>query len=415
MLDMEEKVKREIRILKMFMHPHIVRLYEVIDTPQDIYVFTECCSGGELFDFIVERGKIPEDEARMFFQQIISGVEYIHSHMVAHRDLKPENLLLDQSSNVKIADFGLSNCMRDGYFLKTSCGSPNYAAPEVISGKVYAGPEVDVWSCGVIVYALLCGTLPFDDENIPYLFKKIKGGIYSLPAHLSELARDIIQKMLQTDPIKRITIPEIRRHPWFQTRLPRYLAMQYKPSAGAEILDEEVLKIVEDKMGFPSHVIARSIQANRHNALTVAYHLLRDSVQRLDLSLMEFPSELALRSGNSTPTTPDANRADPNNQWQVSQRWYHGIVCELSTPNDIMMELYRGMQILHWRWKRPAQFPYQIRVLIPMPSLPIEEGIRINFQLYKTPSSFRLDVHRTHGNLNAFLFAIGRLLDLIRV
>lgn len=173
MLDMEEKVKREINILRMFMHPHIVRLYEVIDTPVDIYVITECCTGGELFDFIVERGKIPEDEARKFFQQIISGVEYCHSHMVAHRDLKPENLLLDENSNLKIADFGkcplfiiilggrfsrrdffegdlrmaslmagLSNCMRDGYFLKTSCGSPNYAAPEVISGKVYAGPEV---------------------------------------------------------------------------------------------------------------------------------------------------------------------------------------------------------------------------------------------------------------------------------
>ncbi|GKV51419.1 hypothetical protein SLEP1_g58078 [Rubroshorea leprosula] len=108
------------------------------------------------------------------FELIISGVEYCHRNMVVHRDLKPENLLLDSKCNVKIADFGLSNVMRDGHFLKTSCGSPNYAAPEVISGKLYAGPEVDVWSCGVILYALLCGTLPFDDENIPNLFKKIK-------------------------------------------------------------------------------------------------------------------------------------------------------------------------------------------------------------------------------------------------
>ena len=104
----------------------------------------------------------------------MSGVEYCHRHNVVHRDLKPENLLLDQNLNVKIADFGLSNMMTDGEFLRTSCGSPNYAAPEVISGKLYAGPEVDIWSCGVILYALLCGTLPFDDEHVPTLFRKIK-------------------------------------------------------------------------------------------------------------------------------------------------------------------------------------------------------------------------------------------------
>lgn len=127
-----------------------------------------------------------------------------------HRDLKPENLLLDADNNVKIADFGLSNVMEDGDFLRTSCGSPNYAAPEVISGSLYAGPEVDVWSCGVILYALLCGSLPFDDESIPNLFKKIRGGMYSLPSHLSEMARDLIPRMLVVDPMKRITIPEIR-------------------------------------------------------------------------------------------------------------------------------------------------------------------------------------------------------------
>ena len=153
----------------------------------------EYVAGGELFDYIVKHGKVnklnfflnrsyyiifhwqlTEDKSRRFFQQIMSGVEYCHRHNVVHRDLKPENLLLDQNLNVKIADFGLSNMMTDGEFLRTSCGSPNYAAPEVISGKLYAGPEVDIWSCGVILYALLCGTLPFDDEHVPTLFRKIK-------------------------------------------------------------------------------------------------------------------------------------------------------------------------------------------------------------------------------------------------
>ncbi|KAJ6797479.1 SNF1-related protein kinase catalytic subunit alpha KIN10-like [Iris pallida] len=224
-MDMEEKVRREIKILRLFMHPHIIRLYEVIETHSDIYVVTEYVQSGELFDYIVEKGRLPEDEARRFFQQIISGVEYCHRNLVVHRDLKPENLLLDSQHNIKIVDFGLSNVMRDGHFLKTSCGSPNYAAPEVISGKLYAGPEVDVWSCGVILYALLCGTLPFDDASIPNLFKKIKSGLYTLPSHLSPVARDLIPRMLIVDPVKRVTIPDIRQHPWFQANLPRYLAV----------------------------------------------------------------------------------------------------------------------------------------------------------------------------------------------
>ncbi|KAG5544589.1 hypothetical protein RHGRI_017126 [Rhododendron griersonianum] len=166
------------------------------------------------------------ENCRASTDKIISGVEYNHRNMVVHRGLKPENLLLHSRGNVQIYDFGLSNVMRNVHFLKTICGSPNYAAPEVVSGKLYAAPEIDVWSCGVILYALLCGTLPFDDENIPNLFKKIKGGVYTLPSHLSHGARDLILRMLVVDPMKQITIPEIRQHLWFKTRLPCYLAVQ---------------------------------------------------------------------------------------------------------------------------------------------------------------------------------------------
>lgn len=139
----------------------------------------------ELFDYLVRKGKCGDDEARKFFQQIICAVEYCHRHKIVHRDLKPENLLIDSTKSVKIADFGLSNIMTDGNFLKTSCGSPNYAAPEVISGKLYAGPEVDVWSCGVILYVLLVGRLPFDDDYIPALFKKIAAGNFHIPGYIS--------------------------------------------------------------------------------------------------------------------------------------------------------------------------------------------------------------------------------------
>jgi 5'-AMP-activated protein kinase catalytic alpha subunit len=253
-LGMEEKVQREINILHLCTHPHIIRLYEVVDTPTDIFLVNEYVSGGELFDYIVSKGRLSADEARNFFHQIVSGVEYCHFQRIVHRDLKPENLLLDANLNIKIADFGLSNLMRDGDFLRTSCGSPNYAAPEVISGHLYAGPEVDVWSCGVILYALLCGSLPFDDESIPNLFKKIKSGMYSLPTHLSQLAKNLIPRMLEVDPMKRITIPEIRLHPWFQHKLPPYLRHPPELMEKQErVVDPEV---IDEVLKLPFHKAA---------------------------------------------------------------------------------------------------------------------------------------------------------------
>merc|ERR1712241_266539 len=129
----------------------------------------------------------------------------------------------DTNLHVKIADFGLSNTMRDGEFLKTSCGSPNYASPEVVSGKAYAGPEVDVWSCGVILYALLCGSLPFDDENIPNLFRKIKSGTFKIPTYLPKGPTLLIQRMLCVNPMKRIRVDQIKKHWWFKKNLPKYL------------------------------------------------------------------------------------------------------------------------------------------------------------------------------------------------
>ncbi|KZZ90034.1 carbon catabolite derepressing protein kinase [Ascosphaera apis ARSEF 7405] len=220
--DMVGRVEREIQYLQLLRHPHIIKLYTVIPTKKDIIMVMEYAER-ELFDYLVKRGRCSDDEARTFFQQIICAVEYCHRHKIVHRDLKPENVLIDRFKNVKIADFGLSNIMSDGNFLKTSCGSPNYAAPEVISGKLYAGPEVDVWSCGVILYVLLVGRLPFDDEFIPALFKKISSGNYHMPNYISPGAQRLIRAMLQVHPVQRITIPEIRQDPWFLTALPEYL------------------------------------------------------------------------------------------------------------------------------------------------------------------------------------------------
>ena len=214
--------------------------------------------------------------------------------------------MLDRDNNLKIADFGLSNCMRDGEFLRTSCGSPNYAAPEVISGNLYAGPEVDVWSCGVILYALLCGSLPFDDESIPNLFKKIKSGMYSLPSHLSTLSRDLIPRMLVVDPMKRITIGEIRQHPWFLHKLPPYLATTPDMLAQqAQMVDMETVEEVLHKFGDRLHADREKVEAAAQGRgridLKVIYELILDSKRSRQRA-----AEVAMAQQHEATSTPPA-------------------------------------------------------------------------------------------------------------
>lgn len=272
--------------------------YTVIKTQMEIIMVLEY-AGGELFDYIVQNGKMREDEARRFFQQIICAVEYCHRHKIVHRDLKPENLLLDENLNVKIADFGLSNIMTDGNFLKTSCGSPNYAAPEVINGKLYAGPEVDVWSCGVILYVLLVGRLPFDDEHIPSLFAKIAKGQYVVPNYMSSGAAALIKKMLAVNPVHRATIEEIRLDPWFVKNLPAYLQPPVEefidtgvdPSrainprniaphaspAVQEKLHDQVTEKISKTMGYGIKDVQEALAAEEPSAIKDAYLIVREN------------------------------------------------------------------------------------------------------------------------------------------
>ncbi|MFS8017196.1 putative protein kinase CAMK-AMPK family [Helianthus anomalus] len=442
-MDMEEKVRREIKILRLFMHPHIIRLYEVIETPSDIYVVMEYVKSGELFDYIVEKGRLQEDEGRNFFQQIISGVEYCHRNMVVHRDLKPENLLLDSKCNVKIADFGLSNIMRDGHFLKTSCGSPNYAAPEVISGKLYAGPEVDVWSCGVILYALLCGTLPFDDENIPNLFKKIKGGIYTLPSHLSPGARDLIPRMLVVDPMKRITIPEIRIHPWFQAHLPRYLAVPPPDSMQqAKKTDEDILLEVV-KMGFDRDTLVESLRNRVQNEGTVAYYLLLDNRFRNSSGYLgaEFQKPMDGFNRNEAAASMMPQRSSAymdyqgiNIRSQVERKWALGLQSR-AHPREIMTEVLKALQELNVCWKKIGHYNMKCRWVPGNNSmqsnhyfgdeLTIEETngpltspnvVKFEVQLYKTrEDKYLLDLQRIQGPQFLFLDLCAAFLAQLRV
>jgi len=270
-----ERVAREIHILKLLQHPHVIQLYEIIETPRQLYLIMEYCNGGELFDHIVASGRVREREACRFFHQIIAGVEQIHRMNVVHRDLKPENLLLDEHRNIKIVDFGLSNTFQEGQLLKTACGSPCYAAPEMIAGHRYVPSLCDVWSCGVILFALVCGYLPFEDQNTAALYRKILNADYQAPKFISESVRDFIARMLSTDPEQRTNIQRIRAHVWY-CQIPEASSCE---SDQNKVLEEDVLEQL-DRFGFPRDYAIKCLQMNKHNHVTTTYYLLSEKKRR---------------------------------------------------------------------------------------------------------------------------------------
>lgn len=216
-----DQIIQEISVMKLVKHPNIVQLYEVMATKTKIYFVIEYVKGGELFKK-VQRGRLKEDVARAYFQQLISAVDFCHTRQVYHRDLKPENLLLDGSRNLKISDFGLSalpNCKRKDGLLHTICGTPAYVAPEVISQKGYDGAKADIWACGVILYVLLAGYLPFQDKNMMDMYKKICKAELKWPSWFSSDVRKLLRRILHPNPNRRISIEEIRTHPWFRIGL----------------------------------------------------------------------------------------------------------------------------------------------------------------------------------------------------
>ncbi|KAK8990931.1 hypothetical protein V6N11_061964 [Hibiscus sabdariffa] len=216
---MSEQIKREIATMKLIQHPNVVRLHEVMGSKTKIFIVLEFVTGGELFDKIVNHGRMMENEARRYFQQLINAVDYCHSRGVYHRDLKPENLLLDAYGNLKVSDFGLSAVsqqVRDDGLFHTTCGTPNYVAPEVLNDRGYDGATADLWSCGVILFVLLAGYLPFDDSNFMNLYKKISVAEFTSPPWLSFSAMKLITRILDPNPMTRITIPEILKDEWFK-------------------------------------------------------------------------------------------------------------------------------------------------------------------------------------------------------
>nr|UFP37826.1 CIPK11 [Lonicera japonica] len=245
---MIDQIKREISVMRLVKHPNVVELKEVMATKQKIFFVMEYIKGGELFSKVA-KGKLKEELARKYFQQLISAVDFCHSRGVSHRDLKPENLLLDENENLKVSDFGLSSLpeqLRNDGLLHTRCGTPAYVAPEVLRKKGYDGAKADLWSCGVILYVLLAGFLPFRDENLMKMYSKIFKAEYEFPPWFSGEAKRLISKLLVANPEKRISIPAIMKVPWFQKGFTRPIAF-----SSIESEENREIEIVRSKSSPP--------------------------------------------------------------------------------------------------------------------------------------------------------------------
>ncbi|XP_029932596.1 serine/threonine-protein kinase MARK2 isoform X1 [Myripristis murdjan] len=275
-----QKLFREVRIMKLLNHPNIVKLFEVIETDKTLYLVMEYASGGEVFDYLVAHGRMKEKEARAKFRQIVSAVQYCHQKCIVHRDLKAENLLLDADMNIKIADFGFSNEFTLGNKLDTFCGSPPYAAPELFQGKKYDGPEVDVWSLGVILYTLVSGSLPFDGQNLKELRERVLRGKYRIPFYMSTDCENLLKKFLILNPSKRGSLEQIMRDRWMnvgheEEELKPYIEPQpdYKDPKRTDIMLQ---------MGFTQDEIQDSLVNQKYNDVMATYLLLDYRNSELD-------------------------------------------------------------------------------------------------------------------------------------
>nr|XP_010587154.1 MAP/microtubule affinity-regulating kinase 3 isoform X4 [Loxodonta africana] len=267
-----QKLFREVRIMKILNHPNIVKLFEVIETEKTLYLIMEYASGGEVFDYLVAHGRMKEKEARAKFRQIVSAVQYCHQKHIVHRDLKAENLLLDADMNIKIADFGFSNEFTVGSKLDTFCGSPPYAAPELFQGKKYDGPEVDVWSLGVILYTLVSGSLPFDGQNLKELRERVLRGKYRIPFYMSTDCENLLKRFLVLNPIKRGTLEQIMKDRWINAG---HEEDELKPFVEPEldISDQKRIDIMVG-MGYSQEEIQESLSKMKYDEITATYLLL---------------------------------------------------------------------------------------------------------------------------------------------
>ncbi|KAK2573445.1 Serine/threonine-protein kinase SIK3 [Acropora cervicornis] len=274
-----KKIFREVQVMKMLDHPHIIKLYQVMETDRMLYLVTEYASKGEIFDYLVSRGRMPEKEARKKFIQIALAVDNCHKKNVVHRDLKAENLLLDENFNIKIADFGFSNLFQEGKHLKTWCGSPPYAAPELFEGKAYCGPEVDIWSLGVVLYVLVCGALPFDGSTLQSLRARVLDGRFRIPFFMSTDCEHLIRHMLVRDLSKRYTMANIMNHKWVNELDEEDKANVLISDSSNSELSEEVLNMMLAR-GIDRDKTIQSLRQKDYDQFAGIYYTLLEKVKQ---------------------------------------------------------------------------------------------------------------------------------------
>uniref|UniRef100_A0A8C6V0A5 non-specific serine/threonine protein kinase n=1 Tax=Neogobius melanostomus TaxID=47308 RepID=A0A8C6V0A5_9GOBI len=309
--------------LHLLHNTSVVKLFEVIETEKTLYLVMEYASGGEVFDYLVAHGRMKEKEARAKFRQIVSAVQYCHQRRIVHRDLKAENLLLDADMNIKIADFGFSNEFTVGSKLDTFCGSPPYAAPELFQGKKYDGPEVDVWSLGVILYTLVSGSLPFDGQNLKELRERVLRGKYRIPFYMSTDCENLLKKLLVLNPVKRGSLEQIMKDHWMnvghdEEELKPYIEPE------ADFSDSSRIELMVT-MGFPKDEITESLQNQKYDDVMATYLLLGRKAPEFEgsepltnsvLGQRQRPTSDINNSSSISPAHPKVTRSISANQKQ---------------------------------------------------------------------------------------------------
>ncbi|CAL6090179.1 Kinase [Hexamita inflata] len=316
--DMMHKVQREISIMNSFDHPHVIKLYETIEDEVNIYLIIELAENGEILNNIPRKRALDESKTRYYFQQFIAALHYLHKQAnISHRDLKLENTLVNKYDNIKISDFGLSSGLLEGDFLKTSCGTPNYAAPEVIMNQQYLGGPADIWSAGCVLFVLCAGELPFNERDLAVLFSKIRRCEYSIPSHVSRSAADLIKNMLQVNVDKRFTLDQIINHPWFQKDLSKNLKQQFQKGYETRygLIDEQSIltKVNECMQSNYSMSTLKELllsQRTKHPAC-VTFRMLYDQEYEQLIQLMQeeetFSTPKSLKLNSERTFTPIEN------------------------------------------------------------------------------------------------------------
>ena len=300
------RLRREISILKKLRHPNIVQLYSVIETQHQIFLIMEYIKGQELYQYILVNKKMSEEEACFYFKQIISGIEYLQKLKISHRDIKSENILIEQNTKkIKIIDFGLSNTYgdKDNELLRTACGSPFYAPPEMLKGELYRGFGVDIWSAGIVLYAMICGFLPFEGEDNDILFQKIIDGNFSIPAHVSKQGRELLYQLLNKNPKKRITVSQIKKHPWIRL-YSNGLSTDVEPTFNIGLyidkyvipIDEDIIDQMDQKFKLSKIKSRINVLSNKSNDYTTLYYLLlKKKIEDGKQSISDLSSDLFLK------------------------------------------------------------------------------------------------------------------------